>query len=171
MLLVSLLCCSRSLAESKCPYINNSTIRTQEAPNPTTLTPKAPNPTTLTPEAPNPTTLTPEAPHSTTITTELPTGYLVAMKVCGVVSGVSISLGIVGVICLIVSYKKRKPRNSQDAKIEMQVICDKEEDCKSSCSVGSHSYQCRCSNGTYFMIASNNEVILKTSGSISEYSV
>ena len=181
LLLVLLLCCSCSLAESKYPYINNPTIRTQEAPNPTTLTPKAPNPTTLTPEAPNSTTLTPEAPSSTTttpevsssttITTELPTGYLVAMKVCGVVSGVSISLGIVGVICLIVSYKKRKPRNSQDAKLEMQVIRDKEEDCKSSCRVGSHSYQCRCSNGTYFMIASNNEVILKTSGSISEYSV
>ena len=129
LLLVLLLCCSCSLAESKYPYINNSTIGTQEAPNSTTLTPKAPNPTTLTPEAPNSTTLTPEAPSSTTttpevsssttITTELPTGYLVAMKVCGVVSGVSISLGIVGVICLIVSYKKRKPRNSQDAKLEM----------------------------------------------------
>ena len=91
-------------------------------------------------------------------------GYLVAMKVCGVVSGVSISLGIVGVICLIVSYK-RKLRNSQDAKLEMQVLCKREEDCNSSCSTGSHS------NGTHFTITSNNEVILKTSGSISEYSV
>ena len=99
-------------------------------------------------------------------------GVAISIGIMGVVSGVSISIiGIVGVICLIVSYKKRQPKNSQDAKLEMQVTCNKEEDCKSLSSVGSHSYQCKCSNGTYFMMTSNNEVIFKTSGSISEYSV
>ena len=91
-------------------------------------------------------------------------GVSISLGIMGVVSGVSISLGIVGVVCLIVSYK-RKLRNSQDAKLEIQVICKREEDCNSSCSVGSHS------NGTHFTITSNNEVILNTSGSISEYSV
>ena len=199
LLLVSLLCCSCLPTESIIPGSYNPNSNTSTIPNPealnsttptpeipssttltpeleasnlTTLTPEASNLTTLTPKASNLTTLTPEAPNSTTTTTELSTaGYLVAMKVSGVVSGVSISLGIVGVICLIVSYKKRKPRNSQDAKLEMQVICHKEGDCKSLCSVGSHPYQCKCSNGTYFMMTSNNEVIFKTSGSISEYSV
>ena len=171
---------------------SNSTTTTPKAPHSTTTTPEAPSSTTLTTEAPNSTTLTTEAPHSTTTTPEAPhstaespTDYSVAMKLCGVVSGVAISIGImgvvsgvsisiigiVGVICLIVSYKKRQPKNSQDAKLEMQVTCNKEEDCKSLSSVGSHSYQCKCSNGTYFMITSNNEVIFKTSGSISEYSV
>ena len=164
------------------PETPHSTTTTPEAPHSTTTTTEAPNSTTLTTEAPNSTTLTTEAPHSTA---ESPTDYSAAMKLCGVVSGVAISIGImgvvsgvsisiigiVGVICLIVSYKKRQPRNSQDAKLEMQVTCNKEEDCKSLSSVGSHSYQCKCSNGTYFMMTSNNEVIFKTSGSISEYSV